>query len=82
MTKLSIYCVTNKRIKFLENCTYNLAFIHASAREPSHTHSMQRTARADHAASSATGLSDRGGVHAQGRASDSGLGGYFLTRFI
>ena len=27
MTKLSIYCVTNKRIKFLENCTYNLAWV-------------------------------------------------------
>ena len=27
MTKLSIYCVTNKRIKFLENYPYNLAWV-------------------------------------------------------
>ena len=27
MTRLSIYCVTNKRIEFLENYSYNLAWV-------------------------------------------------------
>jgi len=27
MTKLEMYCVTNKRLAFLENCSYNLSWV-------------------------------------------------------
>ena len=27
MTKLEMYCVTNKRLNFLEDCNYNLSWV-------------------------------------------------------